>query len=408
MPDQQECGTKGTPSPLSGVTVVDLTSFLSGPFCTQLLADLGARVIKVEPLEGDSSRSIPPHFIDGDSAYFLGNNRGKESIAVNLKAAGGLELVEGLIANADVVVENFRPGVCERLGLHVAELRRQHPGLIWASLSGFGQTGPWRDRPAYDMIVQALSGVMSLTGEVGRPAVRLGIPAGDLVAGLFTAVGVCAAIAGRGNHGGGTQVDVSMLDCQLAMLSYQAVYSMIDGRIPEPQGARHDSIPTYRSFVGGDAREFVVTANTDRMWRELCFAIDRSDLIDDTRFSGQAERLANRDDLWAILEDAFHARPADEWVAVLQERRVPAALIKLVPEALADARVTGRYMVFELASASGGHVSVLGNPIKFGDNAPLAATFPPRLGADTDRILGSELGLDADTVDALRVRGVIG
>lgn len=402
-------GAKGdTRSPLSGVTVVDLTSFLSGPFCTQILADLGARVIKVEPPEGDSSRSIPPHFIDGDSAYYLGNNRGKESIVVNLKDPAGLELVKALIAKADVVVENFRPGVCERLGLHVAELRRKHPELIWASLSGFGQTGPWRDRPAYDMIVQALSGVMSLTGEAGRPAVRLGIPAGDLVAGLFTAIGVCAAIAGRGNHGAGVEVDVSMLDCQLAMLSYQAVYSMISGRAPEPQGARHDSIPTYRSFVGCDGREFVVTANTDRMWRELCSVINRSDLAVDARFSGQGERLANRDDLWAILEAAFRARPAQEWVSALQERRVPAALIKMVPEALADAREAGRDMVLELARPSGGRISVLGNPIKFSDNAPLTATFPPTLGADTDSILSSELGLDDDAVAALRVQGVIG
>lgn len=229
------------PQPLAGYRIVDLTTFLSGPFCTQILADLGAEVVKVEAPEGDSSRAIPPHFVGSDSAYYLGINRNKQSVAIDIKQPEGLELVKRLIAEADVVVENYRPGVAARIGLDIAALRAAKPALIWASVSGFGQTGPWRDKPAYDMIVQALSGVMSLTGEPGRPAVRLGIPAGDMVAGMYAAIAVNAALADRERCGEGRVIDVSMLDCQLAMLSYQSTYALVAGTTPQPQGARHDS-----------------------------------------------------------------------------------------------------------------------------------------------------------------------
>jgi crotonobetainyl-CoA:carnitine CoA-transferase CaiB-like acyl-CoA transferase len=284
--DQAVPAADARPAPLNGVRVVDLTTFLSGPFCTQILADLGAEIIKVEPFGGDSSRAIPPHFVGDDSAYYLGNNRSKRSIALDLKSPEGLRIARDLIARSDVVVENFRPGVCERLGLDVDALRAERPDLVWASISGFGQTGPWRDRPAYDMIVQALSGVMSLTGEVGRAPVRAGVPIGDLVAGLYAAIGVLAGLAERGRGvAGGRTIDVSMLDCQLAMLSYQAVYAMHSGTTPAPQGRAHDSIPTYRAFTAGDGRALVVTANTERMWAGLCHVLGLSHLVDEPRFA---------------------------------------------------------------------------------------------------------------------------
>jgi CoA:oxalate CoA-transferase len=393
--------------PLAAYRVLDLTTFLSGPFCTQILADLGAEVVKVEAPEGDSSRSIPPHFVGDDSAYYLGANRNKKSLAIDMKQPEGLALVKRLIAQADVVVENFRPGVAARIGLDIGALTAARPSLIWASISGFGQTGPWRDKPAYDMIVQALSGVMSLTGEPGRPAVRLGIPAGDMVAGMYAAIAINAALADRERHGAGRTVDVSMLDCQLAMLSYQSTYALVAGVTPQPQGARHDSIPTYRSFVAGDGRELVVTANTERMWRGLCEGLGVPELVADTRFASGGKRLANRDALWPLLEEAFRARSAAEWIEPLTLRGVPVALIKTVPEALDDARNAGRNMVVHLADDAGHSADVVGNPIKFTGVAEEPATYPPALGADAHEVLAAWLACEADEIAAWQDKGVL-
>ena len=384
-----------TTAPLHGYRVLDLTTFLSGPFCTQVLGDLGAEVVKVEAPEGDSSRSIPPHFVAGDSAYYLGVNRNKHSLAVDLKSADGLSLVKQLILEADVVVENYRPGVAERLGLDVHALREQKPGLIWASISGFGQTGPDRHKPAYDMIVQALSGVMSLTGEPERQAVRLGIPAGDIVAGMYAAIAINAALADRERSGEGRVIDVAMLDCQLAMLSYQSTYALISGVTPQPQGARHDSIPTYRSFVCEGGRELVVTANTERMWKGLCKVLGCEALVSDPRFITGADRLTHKAELWPILEAAFLGAPAETWVAELEANGVPVALIKTVPEALDHARTTGRNMITRL-SRDGAELEVVGNPIKFTGAEERPAGYPPTLDQDANDVLTRWLGQDAN------------
>lgn len=398
----------GTPgAPLAGYKVLDLTTFLSGPFATQILADMGAEVVKVEAPDGDSSRAIPPHFVDGESAYFLGINRSKRSIALDLKHPKGIALLKEMLAVCDVVVENYRPGVAARMGLDVQAIREQHPALIWASISGFGQTGPWKDYPAYDMIVQALSGVMSLTGEVGRPAVRLGIPAGDMVAGMYATIAVTAALADRERTGQGRVIDISMLDCQLAMLSYQSTYALLAGITPQPQGAKHDSIPTYRSFVGGDGRELVVTANTERMWRGLCMALGRPELLDDPRFADAGCRLANRKDLWPLLEAGFLGKPAADWIEPLQEHGVPVALIKNVPEALGDARESGRGMIVKLADATGQCVEVVGNPIKLPGEPALVPTYPPKLGEGAYEVLAAWLGKAEQDVDEIARAGAL-
>jgi CoA:oxalate CoA-transferase len=393
--------------PLSGYRILDLTTFLSGPFCTQILADLGAEVVKVESPEGDSSRAIPPYFVGDDSAYYLGINRNKRSIAVDMKQPAGLELVKRLVAQSDVVVENFRPGVAARIGLDIAAFCAADARLIWASISGFGQTGPWRDQPAYDMIVQALSGVMSLTGEPGRPSVRLGIPAGDMVAGMYATIAINAALADRERSGQGRVIDISMLDCQLAMLSYQSTYSLVAGVTPQPQGARHDSIPTYRSFVAGDGRELVVTANTERMWRGLCEALGLPALVNDPLYATGAKRLENRDTLWRLLEKAFLARDAAAWIDPLVKKGVPVALIKNVPEALRDARASGRDMITTLVGADGETIDVVGNPIKFFGAQELPASYPPALGADAELVLNDWLGMATSEVQALHSAGVL-
>lgn len=392
--------------PLAGIRVLDMTTFLSGPFCTQVLADLGADVVKVEPPAGDSSRHIPPHFRGEDSAYFLASNRTKRSICVDMRAEGGAELVRAMIAGADVVVENFRPGVPARLGLDIEALRAAHPALIWASITGFGLDGPWAKRPAYDMIVQALSGVMSLTGEPGRPSVRLGIPAGDTVAGLYAAVAINAALFDRRATGLGRHIDVGMLDCQLAMLSYQSAYSLIGGATPGPQGARHDSIPTYRAFTARDGRQVAVTANTERMWEGLCRAIGREDLPADPRFADAGARLDHREALWAELEPAFAARDAADWADRLSAQDVPNALVKTVPEALEDARASGRGMIVEMEDPAGGTAEVVGGPIRM-EGVPARATYPPSLGADGAGVLADWTGMDARTVTELVSKGVL-
>ncbi|WP_157497405.1 CaiB/BaiF CoA transferase family protein [Leifsonia sp. Leaf264] len=393
--------------PLTGIRIIDLTTFLSGPSATQLLGDLGADVIKVEALSGDSSRAIAGPELDGDSAYFLANNRNKRSIALDLKSPRGREVLERLIAGADIVIDNFRPGVTARLGLAPERLLEEHPALIWTSISGFGQEGPWRDRPAYDMVVQALSGVMSLNGHVGSPAARLGIPAGDVVAGLYAVIGILSALHARSETGRGRIVDVSMLRGQLAMLSYQALYTNLNGVAPGPQGAAHDSIATYRSFRGLDGREFVVTANTPRMWEDLCRVLGVEELIVDERFVDAARRLANKDALSEILESRVMKRPAAEWVELLTAASVPVAPVKNVLEALGDARAADDGSLLTVSNESAEFENVA-TPIRFVDTTEVEPVYPPALGQDSVRILTAELGYTDDEVTALVTAGIVG
>ncbi|CAN5397467.1 CoA transferase [soil metagenome] len=391
--------------PLAGIRILDLTTFLSGPFCTQILADLGADVTKLEPPDGDSSRHIPPYFVGDDSAYYLSHNRSKRSLVVDLKHPEGQQVARDLAAASDVVVENFRPGVAARLGLSPEAMREQHPALIWVSISGFGQHGDRRDQPAYDIVVQALSGVMSLTGVPGDPAMRLGVPAGDLVAGMYAVMATLAALFEREQTGAGKWADISMLDGQLSMLSYQAVYATVGGITPQPQGSRHDSIPTYRSFVAGDGRELVVAANTQRMWIALCEALERDHLCADPRFVDAGARLAHETELAEELEKALLERPAEEWAALLVERSVPVALIKTVPEALADARHDRRGMSLPLYGPHG-VVETVGSPLQWMGEQPPGATYPPALGLDTVDVL-AEAGYDAERIQRLVAEGVV-
>lgn len=392
--------------PLCGLRVVDLTTFLSGPSATQLLGDLGADIIKVESLGGDSSRAIVGPTLGGEGAYYLANNRNKRSIAVDLKSPRGADVLQRLIAGADVVIENFRPGVATRLGFDPETVVAGRPSLIWASISGFGQEGPLRDRPAYDMVVQALSGVMSLTGHPGAPAARLGIPAGDVVAGLYAVIGILSALHARRETGRGRIIDVSMLGGQLSMLSYQALYTILTGTPPGPQGAAHDSIATYRSFQGSDGRELVVTANTPRMWEGLCHVLGVDELITDERFTDAASRLANKQELWAILEARFAERPAAEWVDLLAAASVPAAPVKNVKEALDDARAAGDG---SLLTVSGDEASFenVATPIRFLHTEQPEPVYPPALGQDTVAILAGELGLPETEIKSLISDGVV-
>src|SRR3979411_1729566 len=265
---------------LQGLPFLDMTQVLSGPYCTQVLGDLGAEVIKLEAPQGDLARAMQPHFVGPDSVYFVSLNRNKRSVVVDLKPPDGVELV----------ARNNRPGVLARLGLRADELRRKNPKLIWCAISGFGQDGPYRDKPAYDMIVQALAGGMSLTGEPGGPPVRAGIPIGDIAAGLYATIAILAALNRRNATGQGETIDISILDCQAAMLTYQAAYFLHAGQVPARQGSGHDSIPIYRSFTGGDGKDFVVCAITETNWQALCRVLEQPALAEDPRFPTNPER----------------------------------------------------------------------------------------------------------------------
>ena len=400
--------TPNATGPLAGLRILDFTQFLSGPYGTQILGDLGAEIIKIEPPEGDLSRTVAPHFVRGDSVYFHTINRNKRSIVLDLKREGAVDVVRALMDRCDIVMENFRPGVLARLGVdRVAEMARR-PELIWCSITGFGQDGPARDLPAYDMVVQAISGAMSLTGEEGGRPLRAGVPVGDLAAGLHAAIGVLAALEKRHRTGEGDYIDISMLDGLVAMLNYQATYYLHSGVLPRPQGTGHDSVPTYRTFTAGDGQDIVTTANTERMWVAMATVLGHPELVDDPRFATNTDRLRNKEALWEVIEPAFRTKAAAEWVRLFNEASIPVALVHSVPEALEDPQVLHREMVIGLRDGDGSEVRVLGNPIRFEHARRVDHDFPPALGEDGPDVLRDVVGLDDDDIDALLERGVVG
>jgi crotonobetainyl-CoA:carnitine CoA-transferase CaiB-like acyl-CoA transferase len=399
-------GTEGRGA-LAGVRVIDFTQVLSGPFCTQILGDLGADVIKIESPQGDVARTMPPNFVGDSSVYYLSINRNKRSVVLDLKQPEGLRLARRLVAESDVVIENFRPGVLARLGIAAEEARRENPALIWCSVSGFGQDGPYRDKQAYDLIVQALSGGMSLTGERDGKSVRAGIPIADLAAGLYAAIGILAALHRVKETGRGETIDVSMLDCQAAMLCYQAANYLHSGRVPGRQGRGHDSVASYDTFEAADGVEVVVAAMTEGMWRSLCRAVGRTDALEDERFRTAAARHANRDAVRALLQEAFLRRPAEEWVALLEREGVPAGAVNTIDRVAADPQIRHRGMVFELAAADGRRVRVMGDPLFMEESRRAQYGYPPAAGEHSAEVLGEVLGLSADEIDGLTQAGIV-
>jgi CoA:oxalate CoA-transferase len=394
--------------PLAGCTILDLSQFLAGPYCTQVLSDLGARVIKVEPSSGDPTRKLGPPVASGARAYYLSVNRNKESIVIDLKQDRGREVLLELAARSDVVVENFRTGVMERLGLDYERLAAVNSAIILCSISGFGQTGPYAGYPAYDVVAQALAGVMSITGETEGMPVRTGIPIGDLAAGMFGAIGILSALANARLTGVGSHVDIAMLDGQVSLLSYLASYYLVSGAVPGPQGRDHLSIPTYRAFRGKDGTEFVVAANTERMWQRVCAVVEHPELADDPRFAGNADRNAHREALSSILEAAFSTQPSDVWIARLREEGVPVGAINGVDTALADPQVRHRNMIVSTQDIDGTKLEFVGNPIKFADRLEREPSRPPQLGENTASLLVDFLGLAEDEADELEAAGVVG
>ncbi len=379
--------------PLAGVLVVDLTRVLAGPFCTLILADQGARVIKVErPGRGDDARHIGP-FRGRASGYFQSLNRGKESIALDLREPRDRGIFERLLGRADVLVENFRPGVMERLGYGCAELSARFPRLIYARTSGFGSTGPERNRPAYDLVVQALGGVMSLTGHPGSPPTRVGTSIGDLAAGLFTAAGIASALYRRERTGRGTTVDVAMLDAQVALLENAIARLQLTGEVPGPLGSRHPSIAPFQAFATG-SDPIVIAAGNDALFARLAEILGAPELSRDPRFATNADRCHHVDALEAEIEARLAGANAEAWLERLEAGGIPCAPILDVAQVVRHPQVRARNMLVRVCDPELGELEVAGNPIKMADHPDPPTRRPaPALDADRDTIL-RELGLD--------------
>jgi len=383
MPDP----VKIPPGPLDDLVVVDLTRVLAGPYCTLVLAELGARVIKVErPGHGDDAREVGP-FIRGKSAYFMSLNRGKQSIALDLAVADDRAIFEKLVARADVLVENYRPGVLAKHGFGWEALHARWPRLVLASISGFGQTGPYASRPAFDMVVQAMGGVMSLTGWPGGPPTRVGTSIGDITAGLFGAIGVLAALQERERTGLGRHVDVAMLDSQVAILENAIARFAATGEVPGPLGARHPSIAPFAAFRARD-RYLVIAAGHDAMFGRLCEVLDAAELVADARFAGVQDRARNADVLGVELEKHLAARDAADWLARLAAAGVPCGPIHDVAGVLADPQVRARNMIVSVDDPVAGRLEMPGNPIKLDGRAdPVTRPPAPELDANRASIL---------------------
>jgi crotonobetainyl-CoA:carnitine CoA-transferase CaiB-like acyl-CoA transferase len=391
-----------------GVRVLDLSRMLAGPYGSMLLADQGAEVIKIEePDGGDPMRAMGPPFLpDGASAYFLAINRNKKSLALDLTSAAGRQVFHELVSHADVVWENFRPGIMTRLGCDYAALSAINPGLVMCSISAYGQDGPYRDWPAFDLALQAMGGAMSITGERGGPPVRMGLPMGDLAGGMFGSFAVAGALYRRGRTGRGAHVDLSLLDCQVALLSYLAQYFWTDGSVPRPMGSAHTSVVPYQALATRDGH-LIVAVFAEKFWAGFCRAVERPEWATDPRFLTNRDRVVNRDALMPLVERVFAERTTAEWLARLQGADVPATPIQSVDHVLADPQVRHRRMVVQVAHPDHGPLPTLGTPIKVDGALDLAVTAAPPLGQHTDELLTGLLKYSGECVAALRQQGVI-
>lgn len=372
---------------LAGVTIVDLTHVLAGPYATMILGNLGARVIKVEPPKtGDDARAFGP-FHNDVSLYFASINAGKQSIALNLRDPADRQVFGQLLERADVVTENYRPGTMEKLGYGWEDLHERYPRLIYGAASGFGHSGPYMHRAAYDMVVQGMGGIMSMTGQPGSPPTRVGISIGDITAGLYLATGLSAALHRRNATGLGCKVDIGMLDCQIAILEGAVTHFCATGAVAQPLGARHPSIAPFEVFATED-RPIVIAAGNDHLFGLLCAAIGRPAMAGDPRYLTNAHRFAHVDALKADIEAALAARPAAGWLAVLDEAGVPSGPLNTVREAVADPQVAARHMIVDVEDPVAGPLRIAGNPIKVsGSSDPTTQQPAPRLDQHRAEIL---------------------
>ena len=392
--------------PLSGVRVLDLSRVLAGPFCSMILGDMGAEVIKVEePGKGDDTRSWPP-FLGGEATYFLAVNRSKQSLTLNLKAAEGRAILQRLVRKSDVLLENFRGGTMERLGLGYPALAKLNPKLVYCAISGFGESGPQASRAGYDLVVQAESGIMDITGFPDGPPVKVGTSIADLVAGMSAAHGITLALLARHRTRRGQKVEISMQDAMAALLTYQAGIYFGTGQKPGRRGNTHPSIVPYEVFRAADAYLTLGVANNS-LWERCCAAMERPELARDERFAREASRVQNRETLVPMLNEILGTRTADEWLKRFEAAGVPAGRIRTVAEVCESDHLKARGMIVTLPHPKAGPIRVLGVPVRLHATPGKAAVPPPLLGQHTERVLSRVLGVKRAEVARLRRAGVV-
>ena len=394
---------------LEGVKVVDLTRALAGPYCTMMLGDYGADVVKVElPGTGDDTRGWAPPHIGDQSAYFLSINRNKRSLTLNLRHDDGRRIFMDMAKSADVVVENFTPGVVDRLGIDYASVKALNPGVVYCSVSGFGQTGPYRSKSAYDQVMQGLGGIMSLTGEPDGAPVKMGIALTDIGAGMLAAYGIMTALYHREarRSGEGQYIDVSMLDLQVAWLTYMGGTYFATGNNPEKVGAAHPTLVPYQAFMCQDGKYINIAVGSERLWERFCKAMGREDLQSHPDYAMNGDRVRNRSSLVPNLQEEFLKKPVAQWVAQLEEGGVPCGPINELSDVFSDPQVTARDMLLEIPHPTLGRIKQAGIPIKFSATQGSIDRHPPLLGEHTDEIL-EELGYSSDQVSKLKAEGAV-
>ena len=392
---------------LQGLRVLDLTRVLAGPYAAMVLADLGADVVKIEvPGRGDDSRAYPP-YVNGESAYFMSLNRNKRSVTLDLKNPAARELFLGLARKADVVLENFRPGTMARLGLSYETLHIENPRLIYAAASGFGQSGPYSQRAAYDAVIQAMGGLMSITGPEGGAPTRVGTSIADITAGLFTTIGILAALQSRAESGQGQMVDVAMLDSVVAILENAIARYTATGEVPGPLGNRHPAIFPFEPFETADG-EIMVAAGNNELWTRLCRALDIPELASDARFITNPQRHVHYAEMRAALDAVFRTRPTADWLALLDAAGVPNGPINSIADVVHDPQVQAREMMQTVEHPVAGATQLPGIPIKLSATPGAIRRAAPVLGEHTAEVLGEWLGLDDQEIEEMRSRGAFG
>ncbi len=411
---QPSSSDSSKPSPLKGLRVLDLTRVLAGPTCTQILGDLGAEVIKIErPGAGDDSRGMgPPYLKDKQgqetrqSAYFLSANRNKLSVTVNLTTPEGRDVIQQLVGHCDILVENFRAGNLAQYGLDYQQLQPLHPGLIYCSVTGFGQTGPYAGRGGYDYLVQAMGGIMSVTGEPGGPPIKVGVGITDIVTGLYATIAILAALRHREATGQGQQLDLALLDSQVSWLSYIGQNYLLSGDVPGPLGHEHPSIVPYRVFEAKDGPMVLAAAN-DGQFKRFCQFAGRSELAEDKRFATNAARVRHRAVITPVLEDILKKRTVAEWVDGLVGANVPASPINHLDQVFNDPQVQARGMTLSMHHATDQEIDLIASPLHLSASPVSYRCPPPVLGEHTQTVLQDLLGLDAAACAALKNKGVI-